>query len=269
MLDYEYYTEAIQKLRPDIVVAMADVLFGHKPGTKRKDIMGDRTLAWIKGLIAGMEDEEEGTPRTVFFAPLLPIDAEQQYYYLNALEDDFKDSVAGLVLYDTASVDTIPKGLRQLPRLSMGEMDSPHRILDAIALGVDVFTIPFITEATDAGIALDFALPVPKDIITGGSLLPLGIDMWSTAHESDLSPLRSGCQCYSCTNHHRAFVRHLLNAKEMLGWVLLQLHNHHVIDEFFSGCRSSIRKGSFEEDRLSFEKSHEAGLPAKTGQGPR
>jgi len=269
MLEHEYYVEAVQKLRPDIVVGLVDVLFGHKPGTKRKDIMGDRTLAWVRELIAGMRDEDDGTPRTALFVPILPIEAEQQSYYLDALQDDFKESISGLALYDNASVDAIPRGLWQLPRFSMGDMNSPHEILHAIALGVDMFTIAFITEATDAGIALDFSFPVAKDLGSNASLLPLGVDMWSPNHAADLSPLSTDCECYSCTNHHRAFVQHLLNAKEMLGWVLLQLHSHHVIDNFFVSIRSSIQNGSFEEDRQIFEESYTAELPAKTGQGPR
>lgn len=268
MLDYTYYAEAIQKLRPDIVLGMGDVLFGHKPGVKRKDVMGDRTLAWLKELLSTMKNEEDGTPRTALFAPILPIEAEEQKYYLDALQDELKDSVSGLVLYDPASVDAIPKNLRGLPRLSLGAATSPHKLLDAMALGVDVFTVPFINDATDAGIALDFAFPAHSDASVQGRL-PLGIDMWSSSFANDISPLQTDCQCYTCTNHHRAFVQHLLNAKEMLGWVLLQLHNHHIIDGFFAAARDSIHSGSFEGDRAVFEQTYAAELPARTGQGPR
>lgn len=268
MLEYTDYVEAIQKLRPDVVLGMGDVLFGHKPGVKRIEKMGDRTLAWVKELVDGMKDEENGTPRPALFAPILPIGAEQQSYYLDALQDELVDSVDGLVLYDTASIDAIPKTLRHLPRLSLGEMNSPHKLLDAIALGIDIFTIPFITETTDAGIALDFSFPAIKDTDVD-TPLPLGVDMWSPIHATSLSPLRSDCLCYTCTNHHQAFLQHLLNAKEMLGWVLLQLHNHHIVDNFFAGVRQCIQNGSFEDERTSFENTYTAELPEKTGQGPR
>lgn len=234
---------------------MGDVLFEHKPGTKRKDVMGDRTLAWLKELTSAMEDEEDGTPRTALFAPILPIEAEQQTYYLDALQNELRDSVSGLALYNFASVDAIPENLRGLPRLSLGDATSPHRILDAIALGIDFFTVPFITDATDAGIALDFFFPAHSDASFEGRV-PLGIDMWSSTFASDISPLLTNCQCYTCTNHHRAFVHHLLNAKEMLGWVLLQVHNHHIVDEFFVGARKSINNRSFDGDRVIFEKTY-------------
>lgn len=268
MLECTDYAEAIQKLRPDIVLGMGDVLFGHKPGVKRKDVMGDRTLAWLKELICTMENEEDETPRTALFAPILPIEAEQQAYYLGALQDELRGSISGLVLYDPASVDAIPENLRALPRLSLGDVTSPHKLLDAMALGVDAFTIAFIPEATDAGIALDFTFPAHSDTNVK-ERLPLGIDMWSSTLVTDISPLSPDCQCYTCTNHHKAFVQHLLNAKEMLGWVLLQLHNHHIIDKFFIGARDSIKNQSFEGDRVMFGKTYVTELPAKTGQGPR
>ena len=268
MLDYTDYAEAIQRLRPDVVLGMADVLFGHKPGVKRKEVMGDRTLAWLKELISAIEAEEGGIPRTALFAPILPIEAEQQTYYLGALQDELKDDVSGLSLYDSASVDAIPENLRGLPRLSLGDATSPHNLLDAMALGMDVFAVPFIHDATDAGIALDFSFPANSDANFEGQL-PLGLDLWSPTFANDISPLLTDCQCYTCTNHHRAFVQHLLNAKEMLGWVLLQLHNHHIIAEFFTGVRDSIVQRSFENDRIMFKKVYATDLPVRTGQGPR
>lgn len=268
MLEYTDYVDAVKKLRPDIVIGMGDVLFGHKPGVKRADRMGDRTLAWITELVAMMEDEQEGAPKIALFAPILPIEEVLQSYYLNALGDELRYSVAGLALYDFASIDAIPEELPHLPRLYLGEANSPQKLLNAIALGVDIFTIPFITEATDAGIALDFSFPVSNEPL-GYARKPLGQDMWSTAFATSLEPIRLGCECYACTHHHCAFIQHLLNAKEMLGWVLLQVHNHHIIDRFFAGIRQSISNGSFESDRRSFETCYAADLPEKSGQGPR
>lgn len=256
MLECTDYAEAAQKLRPDIVVSMGDVLFGRKPGVKRRDLMGDRTLAWLEELISVTGNEEDGAPKTALFAPVLPIDAEQQTSYLDALQDELRDNVSGLALYDVASVDAIPESLRGLPRVSLGDVTNPHRLLDAMALGIDAFTVPFITDATDAGIALNFTFPAHSDAKLERRL-PLGIDMWSSACADDLSSLLTDCHCYACANHHRAFVHHLLNAKEMLGWVLLQLHNHHIVDRFFTGARDSIINRSFEFDRVAFEEIYE------------
>ena len=266
-LESTQYVEAVQKLKPDIVLGMGDVV-EHKPSAKRVEKMGDRTQAWFKDLVEGMLDEADGTPGTALFAPILPVEPEQQSYYLQALQDEYIDNISGVVLYDANSVVSIPESLGQLPRLSIADLGSPHKVLDAVSMGIDLFTVPFIDQATDAGIALDFAFPV-QSRQEPETLLPLGLDMWSSTYATNVSPLRVSCSCYTCVNHHRAYLQHLLSAKEMLGWALLQLHNHRIMDEFFSGIRRSIREGAFDKERRHFNKVYEAELPAKTGQGPR
>ncbi|MCJ1468863.1 hypothetical protein MMC07_007493 [Pseudocyphellaria aurata] len=267
MLESIDYVEAVQNLRPDVVLGLADVVIGQRAGPKRTDKMGDRTLAWMKQLVAARVDE--ALPKMALFAPILPIEPEQQAYYLDDLEEDLREHLSGLFLYHASSILAIPENLSHLPRMSISEPNSPHALLYEISLGIDLFTIPFVCAATDAGIALDFTFPPPEPSTDVKGPRPLGIDMWSPEHGIDLSPLRDACRCYTCTNHHRAYVQHLLSAKEMLAWVLLQLHNHHVMDEFFTGVRRSIDENSFDHDRARFTKSYQPDLPAKTGQGPR
>lgn len=268
MLESTDYVEAVLNLQPDITLGLGDVVVGQKPSLKRMEKMSDRTLDWLKELISGIRDNNEGRPRSAVFAPILPIEPEQQRYYLADLRDDLGEHISGLVIFETRSILAIPTNLNHLPRLSVREPGSPSEILEDIALGVDMFTIPFVGAATDAGIALDFSFPAVKlDECEG--VLPLGIDMWSAIHSVDLSPLRQDCQCYTCVNHHRAYLQHLLNAKEMLGWVLLQLHNHHIMDQFFAGVRNSLQKGSFDHYKRLFAGIYDVELPAKTGQGPR
>lgn len=263
------YVTAVQKLRPDIVLGLGDVVVGQKAGPKRTEKMGDRTLAWMKDLMVAMNGDDEGFPKMALFAPILPIELEQQMHYLDDLREGLREHLSGLFLYQASSILTIPENLSHLPRLSISEPNSPHTLLYEISLGIDLFTVPFIGAATDAGIALDFAFPPPEQSAQVKGPQPLGIDMWSPEHSINLAPLRDTCQCYTCANHHRAYIQHLLGAKEMLAWVLLQLHNHHVMDEFLAGIRRSLDEESFDHYRTQFMKSYELELPAKTGQGPR
>lgn len=115
---------------------------------------------------------------------------------------------------------------------------------------------------------------------------PLGFNMWLARDSNDLSkatnnvhlsrdlstdrsPITVSCECYTCSHHHRAYIHHLLLSNEMLGWVLLQLHNLHVLDRFFLDIRRSIERGLFELDRRRFAEEYESELPRKTGTGPR
>ena len=247
---------------------MADYEYPKRPGVKRIEKMGDRTLAWLQHMVATLGDESNELPPVALFAPVLPIEAGQQSDYLNTLQENLADFLTGWVLYDAASIDAIPTATRHLPRLALTDIQGPHEILDQTSLGLDVFVLSSIGEATDAGIALTFTFPAPE-LPGSGRRLPLGIDMWSPTHVSDVSALAENCTCYACRNHHRAFVRHLLDAKEMLAWVLLQIHNHHIMDVFFANIRQSIRDGMLERDAESFDKAFERNLPISSGKGPR
>lgn len=262
------YVKAVQKLRPDIVLGMGDVVVGQHLSQKRKERMGDRTQVWVKKMVDGLNDMDEGEFTAAFFAPILPLPEGQQSFYLMDLRDDLRDCLSGLVLYEADSLVSVPQNLYHLPRLCIGELDSPQKVLDDVATGIDILTVPFVGAATDAGIALDFSFP-SGDALKTGELLPLGIDTWAPQNATKLSSLRRNCKCFTCTNHHRAYIHHLLNAKEMLGWVLLQLHNHHVMDGFFAGIRQSLKEGSFHVEKPKFSRIYEPQLPVTTGQGPR
>ncbi|EEP79036.1 predicted protein [Uncinocarpus reesii 1704] len=158
--------------------------------------------------------------------------------------------------------------MSHLVRMSFADPSTPQKVLRDISLGVDLTTVPFIGTASDAGLAFDFTFPEPavKDSV---GPLPLALDMWSPTNAFDTSPLRQGCECYTCKNHHRAYLQHLLNAKEMLAWTLLQIHNHHVMDQFFAAARRSISDGTFSQNVDTFERTYASEFPEQTGQGPR
>jgi queuine tRNA-ribosyltransferase subunit QTRTD1 len=264
------YISYIRALCPDIAIALADTPYGNKPGGKRIPKMADRTYRWVSELISGLKSEKNAS---AIFAPILPIDPRHQFEYLDELES-LSPNLSGLAFYSSDLLPDIPAAasVASLPRLSLDEPSSPQQILRQVSLGMDLFAVPFISMATDAGIALTFKFGSTNDQESSeGSVgvSPLGIDMWSPVHATSLKPFVSGCTCYGCRLHHRAFVQHLLNAKEMLGWVLLQIHNHHTMSEFFASIRSSIQAGTFEADYEAFERRYESELPEKTGVGPR
>lgn len=58
-------------------------------------------------------------------------------------------------------------------------------------------------------------------------------------------PIEEGCQCYACRNFTRAYLRHLLNADEILGIVLLTIHNIYCYMTFMADIRSSIENNTF------------------------
>lgn len=266
----EDYARDSERLEADIVIGLGDIPYGRSLGSKRVEKATDRSIEWLQQHVR-LRSEARKAEKGKLFAPLLPVSCANQGYYIDCLIEVEKE-VDGLAVYNTDSLEDLPEELQHLPRMGFTEPATPQEVLRQISLGLDILTVPFVSAATDAGIALDFSLPAPAFIQRDHEPpdpLPLGIDMWTPDHATDLSPLTEGCKCYACTNHHRAYIQHLLNAKEMLAWVLLQIHNHHVLDYFFAGIRQSIASNIYKSDVQDFEHRYESLLPEKTGQGPR
>ncbi len=278
-LQNKAYCKAIDILRPDITIPLADLTFGYGdtrqkiPTAKRQQRMVDRTEEWLTEFFKILHSGEIHKPSDIhIFAPLLPVPYPIQWDYLNRLAQDHITGLSGLAVYDA---DILPdlgdyEPLKSLPRLSLDFLVSPQEILRQVQLGIDIFTVPFVNTISDAGIALTFSFP-PPSLEEAEKVLPLGIDMWSQDHQVSLEPLKEGCSCYACTRHHRAYLQHLMNAREMLGWTLLQIHNHHIVSEFFAGIRSSMtaEPSIFEENAQLFSRVYESELPKGTGDRPR
>lgn len=266
-LEITAYIEAIANSRPDVIIAPVDVEFGRQaPGVKRKDKMVERSTAWVRSFetsLKQMVSEDLATPAA--WVPILPVEAEVQATYLQHLTEMASSIIGGIVVYDYASILCIPNALCDLPVISLTDPQTPHHVLRLVSLGVDLVTAPFITTASEAGIALTFEYP-PK---TASSNKPLGIDMSSKEYATDLGPLSEDCSCYACKQHHRAYIHHLLSVKEMLAWVLLQIHNHHIMDNFFRNIRKAIENGTFESATSKFSAAYQSILPVSQGQGPR
>ncbi|KAK4211663.1 tRNA-guanine(15) transglycosylase-like protein [Rhypophila decipiens] len=285
VLTTKEYHNAVEALKPDIAIPLAD-LTNHStaPNTKRALRMADRTDQWVKEFFDELDTQDVLNPSKIStFAPILPIDYSIQWEYIERLAEDLFPHLAGLAVYD---LDVLPDiadkyaNLLTLPRLSLSAPATPHHILRQIGLGIDLFTIPFINTVSDSGLALTFTFPSPSSQLepadaqpngTGTSLKPLGMDLSCPSNQISLAPLLENCTCYACTNHHKAYIHHLLNAREMLGWTLLQIHNHAVISQFFASIRETLSLGqeAFEAAVEKFTLTYEPDFPAGTGEKPR
>lgn len=348
-LETTEYNRSIGILKPDAAVLMADILYRRADsaaGTSRRRMekMGTRSVGWVRDAISelrGSGPEEEVTKQLpLLFAPILPIPIQYQLQYLDILTTDeaeggVRPHISGIVLPTPPAAEEekcdevenggshdkspgfwqdLPPELDDVARLSVAEVNTPHEILTHIQAGaVDIFTLSFVNQCTDAGVALTFEFKptISEDCETTTTAatastmavkprLPLGIDLWCTDHKADVSPLLSSCGCYTCTTHHRAYLHHCLDAKEMLAWTMLQIHNHAVVTRFFDAVRGAIigadvmarEEGGVESrpgsettttttgqkndektlfDRLvdQFVATHESEMPMGTGRGPR
>ncbi|KAI6782893.1 Queuine tRNA-ribosyltransferase-like protein [Emericellopsis cladophorae] len=269
------FAATVAHIRPDIVIPLADLLhISLNPSLKKKVRMADRTESWMDEFLELVNADVRESAGIKVFAPILPIDHATQWAYINHLNEDLSGDLAGLAIYDVNILPDLQlyKNLTSLPKLSLDLPKTPHDVLRQVALGVDLVLASFVNVISDAGIAFSFTLPTDGDIPTdgdAGAIRPLGVDMSETAHATSLEPLLADCVCYTCTKHHRAYVNHLLHAKEMLGWNLLQIHNHHVLSVFFSSIRTAMGRGTFEAAREAFGRAWDVDFPQGMGERPR
>ncbi|KAB5575984.1 tRNA-guanine(15) transglycosylase-like protein [Coniochaeta sp. 2T2.1] len=270
------YQTAVATLKPDMAISLADLTNSlTTPNSKRATRMAERTEDWLAQWFASTPTDSP--TRTAIFAPTLPVPYAMQWEYLTRLSEDFSPSIAGLAVYSTDIIPDLSNhpSLASKPRLSLDPPRTPHHILNQIALGADIFLLPFLNSISDSGVALTFSFPPLSSPPTSPpfqnstSLLPLGVDLGDPLFSTRVAPLSHGCKCYTCTTHHAAYVHHLLSAREMLGWTLLQIHNHSVVSGFFAGVRASLASGTFAEDSAAFQRAYDVEVPHGTGERPR
>ena len=115
------------------------------------------------------------------------------------------------------------------PRYFMGIGD-PEGILEVVARGIDMF---------------DCVLPT-RTARTGSALTWEGrINLRNASYRTDQRPLDADCDCPACERFSRAYIRHLVTQREILGLRLLSLHNLRFVLDLTARARAAIERGAF------------------------
>ncbi len=155
--------------------------------------------------------------------------------------------------------------------LAVGEShEEMYRILDAVVphlpenkptylMGVG--TPANILEAVDRGIDFFDCVYPSRNGRHGHVYTKFGkINLFNAQYEKDDRPIEEGCQCPVCKNYTRAYVRHLLKAKEMLGMRFCVLHNLYFYNHLMEDIRGAIEEGrysAFKKERLEMLKTYD------------
>jgi queuine tRNA-ribosyltransferase len=116
------------------------------------------------------------------------------------------------------------------PRYLMG-VGSPEDLVNGVLRGVDIFDCVLPTRLARHNAA----------ITRTGRL-----NLVNAVHQDDPRPITETCSCYTCQHFSRAYLRHLIIAKEMLVATLLSLHNLHTLLQLMRDIRKSIQDGTIE-----------------------
>lgn len=115
------------------------------------------------------------------------------------------------------------------PRYLMG-VGAPEDVVNSVLRGVDIFDCVLPTRIARNGAAL----------VKGGRM-----NLRNARFKADPAPLDEICTCATCTGFSRAYLRHLVQANEILGHILLTTHNVHFLLELVRQMRQAITAGNF------------------------
>lgn len=134
------------------------------------------------------------------------------------------------------------------PRYLMG-VGTPEDLIEGVLRGVDIF---------------DCVLPTRLARHNSAMTRSGRLNLLNASFARDPNPIDSECDCYTCRNFSRSYLRHLINAKEMLASTLLSIHNLHTLICLAAELRQAIIKGNiteFAHQALTQLKQHRKAAP--------
>ena len=139
--------------------------------------------------------------------------------------------------------EVVPFLPKDKPTYLMG-VGTPANILEGVERGVDFFDCVYPTRTGRHG-----------HLYTNHGK----INLFNAQYELDQRPIEEGCACPACARYSRAYIRHLLKAKEMLGMRLCVLHNLYFYNTMMEEIRAALEEGRFAE----YKRQKLAGMAAR------
>lgn len=141
--------------------------------------------------------------------------------------------------------EVVPHLPQNKPTYLMG-VGTPENILEAVERGVDFFDCVYPSRNGRHG-----------HVYTDHGKM----NLFNAKYEKDLRPIDETCNCPTCRRHSRAYIRHLLKAKEMLGMRLCVIHNLYFYNTMMAEIRDAIEQGGY----AAYKARKIAGLRGETG----
>lgn len=239
----EKSVEIQNALGSDIIMAFDELTEGNADYKTARSAL-DRTMAWLERCYNYHNNENQ---------VLFPIVQGNMYadLRLEAIERIKPFIKSGFSIGGLSVGEPKPKMYEMLdvlrphypsdvPRYLMG-VGSPDCIVEGIYRGIDMF---------------DCVLPT-RIARNGTAFTKYGNMNFNNAkYKEDFRPIDEECDCYCCRNFSRAYIRHLINAGEILGGQLLSIHNLRFLTKLTEDIKDAINNDSFGDFRQEFLKNY-------------
>jgi len=213
----------------------------------------DRTLRWAeRGLKAHVRPHDQALFGIVQGGEFPDL---REYSAKKLVEMDFPGySIGGVSVGETKEtarkmVDyAVPFLPKDKPRYLMG-VGAPDDLIDGVIRGIDMFDCVLPTRVARHGAAMT----------SGGRLV-----VKNKGFERDFTPLDEKCECYTCKNYTKAYIRHLMKANETLGARLVSYHNLRFLIKLMEDVQQAIREDRLLDFREEFMSEYRKGSPGNT-----
>jgi len=227
------------QLGADIIVAL-DVCPPYPSDHDHNVEALERTHRWARRCLRAQTRADQMMLGVVQGGTFADLRAESAQYLVSL---DFPGyAIGGLsvgepktLMHDMLDV-TIPLLPEEKPRHLLG-VGSPEDLFEGVARGIDIF---------------DCALPTR--VARNGTFFTRDgrLNIRNARHRDDPAPVMEECSCYCCRNFSRAYLRHLVIGKEILGLHLATLHNLHFMLSLMSEIRDAVKEGRFPDLKAEF-----------------
>lgn len=201
----------------------------------------ERTLRWAKRGKDVFNNENQSLFGIIQGGP---IEELRNYSAQETVKMDFDGYSIGGVANDGESKEDMYKAIdysvpfipEDKPRYLMG-VGEPIDILEGVERGIDMFDCVLPTRLARHGNAFT----------RNGK-----INLKNAKYKEDFTPIEDNCDCYTCKNYTKAYVKHLINCEESLGGTLLSIHNIRFLIKLTEEIRESIKENKFKEYKEDF-----------------
>ena len=208
-----------------------------------------RSEQWALRSFQSYEDLKQGSDSAIFGIIQGGMYADlrlENLDYLSSIDFDGL-AIGGLSVGETIQErmkvleSLMPAMPKSMPRYLMG-LGTPLDIISAVDVGVDMFDCVIPTRHARNG-----------QIYTHRGVLRIK----NAQNKEDLRPIDEDCNCYSCNNFSRSYIRHLFNCNEILGGRLATIHNLSFYLSLMANIREAITTNSFDQFKKSFTEKYQ------------
>ncbi|XP_055386072.1 queuine tRNA-ribosyltransferase accessory subunit 2 [Condylostylus longicornis] len=247
------YMKLMVSMQPDIYEALCDSDTNISSTNKRIFKSLNRSQKFVKECIE--IHKNSNLSRAMVIAPIVGGYCKKSRISSIKAVKEFSDIFGGYSLNGfhnngSSILDVQPESIVDIVSESVKEINDekvkfmqgaydPVTILDLVNLGIDIFDTSYPYLVTENFNALSFDFNFNEKIRN-----TFYINFDKDERKEEFIPIRDDCSCFTCKNHTRAYIYHLVKTKELSGPILLMIHNLHHFLKFFETIRKAIKSKS-------------------------